>query len=123
MTATEGILERLGSVSSVPPGVWLSLGVLILALTLGFLWIFRAARQTLRDLRSVRAAVDGTVSGVAAAAERLATTGAAVAADSPRLEAATTRLRRSLARQAVLGAAVHDLEKSISGIAALYPRK
>ena len=109
--------------SSVPPAVWLSLGVLILALTLGFLWIFRAARRTWRDLRSVGAAVDDTVSGVAAAAERVATTGAAVAADSPRLEAATTRLRGSLARQAVLGAAMHDLEVSIPGLSALYPRK
>src|SRR6266540_2994238 len=108
MPATEEILERVGSVSKVPFPVWVSFCVLTVALTLGSTRMFRAGRRLWRDLGSFGTAVDDTSSGTAAL---------------PRLEAATARLRVSLARHAVLRAAVRDLQESVSGVVALYPRK
>jgi len=103
--------------------VWVSFGVLILALTLGSTSMFRAGRRLWRDLGIFGTAVDDTFTAVAGAADRLAATSALVTAALPRLDAATARLRVSLARLAVLRAAVRDVQDSVSGVVALYPRK
>jgi hypothetical protein len=123
MPATDEILEPVGSVSNVPPAVWLSLGLLILVLTLGIVWVFRAGRTFWRDFRSFGSSVDDTVTTIAAASERLAASSAEFDAAVPRLEAATAGLRVSLARLAVLQAAVREVKESVTGVTSLYPRK
>jgi hypothetical protein len=55
--------------------------------------------------------------------ERLAATSEAFGSDAPRLEASLERLRRSLARAAVLGAALDDARDAFGRLAAVYPRK
>jgi hypothetical protein len=85
--------------------------------------MFRAIRALWRDLGSFGTAVDGTVAAIAAAADRLAASSAEMSTAMPRLEAATAGLRASLARNAVLRAALSDVQESMAGVTALYPRK
>ena len=47
----------------------------------------------------------------------------AFGSDAPRLEASLERLRRSLARAAVLAAALADARDAFGRLAAVYPRK
>ena len=109
--------------SKVPFVVWVSCGVLIVVVTLGSTVVFHAVRQLWRDMGSFGTAVDDTFTAVSGAADRLAVTSALVTAAVPRLDAATARLRVAVARLAVLRAAVGDVQESISGVVALYPRK
>ena len=54
---------------------------------------------------------------------RLAANSEAFGSDAPRLEASLERLRRSLARAAVLAAALADARDAFGRLAAVYPRK
>jgi hypothetical protein len=55
--------------------------------------------------------------------ERLSATMEATESATPRLEASVTRLKRSVARLAVLRAALQDSVDSFAWLTAVYPRK
>jgi hypothetical protein len=104
---------------------WLVYGALIL----GFLAVSAAlARLAIRVLRAWRA-VKPVRRRVAAELDRLAALGdeaagkAARAADTTRLQAGLDELRVTLARFAVLRAAVDEATDAAARVAAVYPRK
>jgi hypothetical protein len=119
----EEILGSVASVSKVPLPVWLCLLFLLISLTLGLIWLFRAAFRLWRDLKTLGRWVDGTMAGLSQALERLAERSAAFGAAFPQLAAANARLGISLARLAVLRAAVRDVQDEVGRVAAVYPRK
>ena len=98
--------------------LWLSLALLLLSLTLGIVYCFRAGRALWRDIKSFGAALDG-VAGTAAFEAGAARSGR-FGENTPRLDAAVARLRTSWRRWSVLRAAVADVRASV---VALYPRK
>ena len=85
--------------------------------------MFLRARVFWRTLKSFGPAVDVTVGPLNASLERLAASSEAFGSDTPKLDAALARLRRSLARAAVLRAAVQDVQDTFSRLSAIYPRK
>ena len=105
------------------PAVWISLILLLLALTYGGVRIFRSGRLLWRDLQSLLSSLDGTLSHVTAAADTLAERTARFDDSAARLETALTRFAGSRARLAVLAAAVKDVQNSVGRVAAYYPRK
>ena len=100
--------------------VWVSLALLLLALTAGPLFVFLRVRAFWRDLKTFGSALERTVSALAASTGRLAAGSETVAAALPRLEAHASRLQLSLARLAVLRTAVQDVRE---GVRAFVPRK
>lgn len=108
---------------NVPLLVWLSLAFLIVVSTVCAVSLFRAGFGLWRTLRRFGERVDGTFNGITEAADRLQAASEAAGADLPRLEAAKERLRVSLARVAVLRAAVRDVQEAVAGVTAFYPRK
>ncbi len=85
--------------------------------------MFLRARVFWRTLKSFGPAVDVTVDPLNASLERFAATAEAFGSDTPKLDAALARLRRSLARAAVLRAAVQDVQETFGRLTAVYPRK
>ena len=97
-----------------------------IALAVGLVWValalFRAVRQALECLRSVRhlqKAVLDRAGELAKAAERLAAHGE----PATRLGPALARLRGSQARLAVLQGAVDEVTDSFGRVSAFFPRK
>jgi hypothetical protein len=103
--------------------VWILLALLLLALTAGSVYVFLRARAFLRTAKSVGAQLDGRLREVTASADRLSANMEEFNAALPRLEASVEQLERSLARAAVLQAAVQDARESIGRLTAVYPRK
>ena len=97
--------------------------MLVLASTAGAVYVFLHARRLWRSLKSLGPAVDVTVGPLNASVERLATSAEAFGSDTPKLDAAVARLRRSLARLAVLRAAMQDVQDAFGRLSAVYPRK
>jgi hypothetical protein len=105
------------------PAVWVSLIVLLLALTYGAVRIFRSGRLLWRDLQSLLSSLDGKLSHLTAASDTLAERTARFEGSASRLETALTRFADSRARLAVLAATVKDVQSSVGRVAAYYPRK
>jgi hypothetical protein len=100
--------------------LWFSLGLLLVSLTLGAVYCFRAGRALWRDARSFTVALDGVIVALTDSLAAMAQRSAAAATAAPRLDAAIARLRVSSRRWSVLLAAVGDVRASV---VALYPRK
>ena len=107
----------------MPPLLWIPLLVLLVASTAGAVFVFLRARVFWRTLKSFGPAVDATVGPLNASMERLAASNEAFGSETPKLDAALARLRRSLARAAVLRAAVQDVQDTVGRLTAVYPRK
>jgi hypothetical protein len=103
--------------------VWIGLFVLLLALTAGAVHVFLRARSFWRTFKSFSPAMDGTVRQLTISTDRLDASVDAFGAAAPRLDASLERLRGSLARAAVLSAAVQDVRDSFGRLTAFYPRK
>ena len=104
---------------------WAIYGALIAAaLAVGGAAAFVGIRalRTWRDVKRLRRNVARALADLAERAERTAET-AERATDSSELAAAIARLRRTLARFAVLRSAVDEATDSFAGFTALYPRK
>src|SRR5215218_1110022 len=123
IATTEDIVRRVASVFQVPPAVWLSLAFFILVSTTSLLSLFRGGLGLWRTLRSFGEAVDGAAVALAESTARLDLRSAAVSANEARLAAARERLRVTLARHAVLRAAVEDVQVAVTSLLAFYPRK
>ena len=87
------------------------------------MYVFLHARRFLRDVKSVRATMDGPVRDLERSVDQLNAKMASAESATPRLEASVTQLRRSLARLAVLRAALQDSLDSFAWLTAVYPRK
>jgi len=107
----------------MPLPVWLSLAFFLVLTTASLVWLFRVGLRSFRTLRSFGETVDGIASNVAASADRLASSSAAVEADLPRLDEARERLRVTLARNAVLRSTFQEVQDSVAAVATFYPRK
>jgi outer membrane murein-binding lipoprotein Lpp len=107
----------------MPLLVWISLALLLLAVTAGSVYVFLRVRTFLRSAKSVGTQLDGTLRDLTASADRLSANLEELNATVPRLEASVERLERSLARAAVLQAAVQDAKESLGRLSAVYPRK
>jgi uncharacterized membrane protein len=107
----------------VPLFVWIALLVLVAATIWAVVHVFAQARAAWRQFKTFGRVLDETASTVEASADRLAATSDTFGSDFPRLEASLERLRRDLARLAVLRQAVQDARDSFGWILALYPRK
>ena len=106
----------------MPPLLWIALLVLLLSSTAGAVYVFLRARAFWLT-KSFGPAVDVTVGPLNASLERFTANAEAFGSDTPKLDAALARLRRSLARAAVLRAAVQDVQDTFSRLTADYPRK
>ena len=103
--------------------VWISLGVVLVSLMGGALYVFLQVRSLWRAFKRFRSAADGLMRELTGSLERLSTNAEALGSETPRLGAALERLRHSLARAAVLRAAVDDVRDSFGRLTAVYPRK
>ena len=103
--------------------LWISLGVVLVSLTGGALYVFMRVRSLWRAFKSFTAAVDGLMRELTASLDRLSANAEALGSETPKLEAALGRLRHSLARAAVLRAAMRDVQDSFGRLTAVYPRK
>jgi hypothetical protein len=85
--------------------------------------VFLRARRFLRDVKIVSATMDGPMRDLERSIDRLSTSMEATESAAPGLEASVTRLKRSVARLAVLRAALQDSVDSFAWLTAVYPRK
>jgi hypothetical protein len=107
----------------MPLLVWIALLVLLFALTAGSVHVFLRTRRFWRTLKNLGPALDGDMRDLTGSLERLASSAEAMRGGTPQLDLSLERLRRSLARLAVLRAAVQDARDSFGRLAAVYPRK
>jgi ABC-type transporter Mla subunit MlaD len=107
----------------VPSPVWISLILLLVAVTFAAFHLFRRARTLLRAAKSFGPALDESMREITRLQEELARNGEALDAGTQRLDASLARLRVSLARAAVLAAAVQEVRDSLDRVAWAYPRK
>jgi uncharacterized membrane protein len=101
----------------------IALSVLLLASTAGAIYVFLRLRRSWRDFKSFGSALEGSIQQLTTSVERLSRDMEAFASATPRLEESTERLQHSLARAAVLRAAVQDARNSLGRLTAVYPRK
>jgi hypothetical protein len=85
--------------------------------------VFLRARRFLRDVKIVSATMDGPLRDLERSMERLCASMEATESATPRLEASVTQVKRSVARLAVLRAALQDSVDSFAWLTAVYPRK
>jgi hypothetical protein len=107
----------------MPLPVWIALFVVLFALTAGSTYVFLRLRGLWRAFKSFGSALDGTVRDLTASLEGLAKNAEAFGSDTPKLQASLERLRHSLARAAVLRAALEDARDAFGRLTAVYPRK
>ncbi len=94
-----------------------------MASTAGAVYVFLHVRRFRRDVKSVSAVMDGPMRDLELSVERLSTKMESAESATPRLEASVERLRRSVARLAVLRTALQDSLDSFAWLTAVYPRK
>ncbi len=102
---------------------WIALFVLLFALTAGLVYVFLRVRAFWRAFKIFGSAVDGAVLELTGSLERLAESAEGFGSEKPKLDASLERLRRSLARAAVLRAAAQDAQDAFGRLTAVYPRK
>ena len=95
--------------------LWISLALLLLSVTLGAVYCFRAGRALWRDIATFTSALDA----VAVALPDSRASAVPVTAAAP-IDAAVARLRTSWRRWTVLRTAVADVR---APLVAVYPRK
>ncbi len=103
--------------------VWASLAVAILLSAYGAVVVFRHGRALWRDLTRTAQALGAALDDVSRKAELAAAKADSLEAVGARVEPETAKLRTSLARLAVLRAAVGDVQHAVGRVTAVYPRK
>src|SRR5262245_16405467 len=106
----------------MPLSVWIALIFLLLATTVGAVYVFLHARRFFRTAKSVSAEMDGAVRHLERGVDLLNANMEKAESATPRLEASVTRLRRSVARLVVLRAALQESLEPFAWLAAVYPR-
>ena len=107
----------------MPLLVWIALFVVLLSLTAGSVLLFLRVRRLWRTFKSFGSALDGVVRELNRSLETLSANAETFGSETPRLQASLERLRRSLARAAVLRAALEDARDAFGRLTAVYPRK
>jgi hypothetical protein len=107
----------------MPSPVWIALFLLLLATTVGSVYVFLRFRRFWRTFKSFVSALDGTFQSLSRSLEQLSGNAEAFGSETPKIEASLKQLRRSLARAAVLRAAVQDAQDAVGRLTAVYPRK
>ena len=107
----------------MPLPVWIALIALLISLTAGATYVFLRLLGLWRTLKRFNSALEPVAEELNGPLQRLEANSEAFGSDAPRLEASLERLRRSLARAAVLGAALDDARDAFGRLAAVYPRK
>ena len=106
----------------MPLPVWIALLAVLISLTAGATYVFLRLLRLWRAFKHFNAALEPVMDELNRPLERLAANSEAFGSDAPRLEASLERLRRSIARAAVLGAALDDARDAFGRLAAVYPR-
>ena len=107
----------------MPLPVWIGLFVVLFSLTAGAVYLFLRIRSLWRTFKRFGPAVDGATRDLTGSLERLAINAEAVGSGTPKLQASVERLQHSLARLAVLQAALDDARDAFGRLTAVYPRK
>jgi hypothetical protein len=107
----------------MPSPVWIALVLLLLASTVGSVFVFLRFRRFWHTFKSFVSALDGSFQHLTRSLEQLAGNAEAFGSETPKIEASLAQLRRSLARAAVLRAAVQDAQDAFGRLTAVYPRK
>ena len=107
----------------MPLPVWIALLAVLISLTAGATYVFLRSLRLWRALKRFDEALEPVMQEMNRPLDRLAANSEAFGSDAPRLEASLERLRRSLARAAVLGAALDDTRDAFGRLVAVYPRK
>ena len=105
------------------PLFWASLALAILLSTYGAVVVFRHGRALWRDFTRTAETLAAMLDEVSRKAEVAAARAEALDAVGTRIEPETERLRTSLAKLAVLRAAVGDVQYAVGRVTAVYPRK
>jgi len=103
--------------------LWIALAVGVVAPAAGLVSLVRAGLRAWRDLRGFGRALSAALADLATRLERFAERAGATPSRSADLEASSERLRASLARFAVLRAAVDDVTAAARLVTVFYPRK
>jgi hypothetical protein len=103
--------------------LWVALAVAVVASAAGLFTAGRAGLQAWRDLRRAGGALSTALGDLALRLERFSDGVAATTGHAPELEASTARLQASLARLAVLRAAVDEARDAARRVTVFYPRK
>ena len=89
----------------------------------GAVYVFLHVRRFLGDVKSVSAAMQGSVRDLEQSVERLSGRMESAGSAAPKVGASVERLQRSAARLAVLRTALQDSLDSFALLTAVYPRK
>ena len=103
--------------------VWISLAIAVVASTAAFVAAIRAGMRAWRDFRGFGRATAAALADLTQRLERFAEHAGSVPAHGPQLERSRAKLSLSLARLAVLRAAVDEATDVTGRFTALYPRK
>jgi hypothetical protein len=103
--------------------LWIALAVAVVASAAGLFSAGRAGLQAWRDLRRAGGALSAALADLATRLQRFADRAAATPGHAPELEASRARLDASLARLAVLRAAVDEARDAARRVTVFYPRK
>ena len=103
--------------------VWIALGIALVTSTAALVAAIRAGLRAWRDFRGFGRATAAALTDLTQRLERFAELAGATPAHAPQLERSRAKLRLSLARLAVLRAAVDEATDVAGRFTALYPRK
>jgi hypothetical protein len=117
-----GSIARLASHAMLVV-LWIALAVAVVASAVGLFSAGRAGLQAWRDLRRAGGALSTALADLATRLERFSDGVAATSDHAPELQASTAGLQASLARLAVLRAAVDEARDAARRVTVFYPRK
>ena len=115
-------IARLAS-QAVLVVLWIALGIAVVASGAAFVSAVREGLQAWRAFRGLSRGLSAALADLTVRLERFADRAAATPAHAPELEASSGRLRASLARLAVLRAAVDEATDAAGRVTVFYPRK
>ena len=103
--------------------VWIALGIAVVASTAALVAAVRAGLRAWRDFRGFGRATAAALADLTQGLERFTERAGSTPAHAPQLERSRAKLSVSLARLAVLRAAVDEATDAAGRFSALYPRK
>ena len=102
---------------------WASLAVALVLPAIGIVLVVRRGLALWRDLKRGGKALSDGLDSLAQRVERTSAAAEGLGAVTGRAEPSAARLHVSLARLAVLRAALDDVRDSVGRVTAVYPRK
>src|SRR4051812_19325146 len=103
--------------------IWISLAFLILAVVGSALVLVARARTTWRTLRTFSDATSGAIASLEQSASAAEARAVSLSGGSQHLQAAISRLERSLAQLTVLRGALDEVRAGVGGVRGAVPRK